>query len=71
MLDIKYIRENAELIKQSAIDKRITCDVDRLISVDKRRRELQVELDQHRTTVKESGQRVGLLRNSKGFDDRV
>ena len=33
MLDIKFIRENAELIKRAAVDKRIACDVDRLIEV--------------------------------------
>jgi seryl-tRNA synthetase len=65
MLDIKYIRENAELVKKAAVDKCIDCDVDRLIEVDRRRRELQVRLDAHRTQVKESGQQVGLLRNPK------
>jgi len=65
MLDIKFIRENAERIKQAARDKRIECDVDRLVEVDRRRREVQVELDGLRTKVKESGQLVGQLRNAK------
>jgi seryl-tRNA synthetase len=65
MLDIKFIRENAALVKKAAVDKCIACDVDRLVEVDKRRRELQVELDAMRTQVKENGQRVGLLRNPK------
>ncbi len=64
MLDIKFIRENAELVKEAAVSKRIDCDVDRLIEVDRRRRELQVELDAYRTQTRESGQRVGLLRNA-------
>ena len=34
MLDIKFIRENAELIKQGAINKRIKVDIDRLLEVD-------------------------------------
>lgn len=65
MLDIKFIRENAALVKQAAQAKRITCDVDRLIEVDQRRRELQLALDKFREQVKESGQRIGLLRNPK------
>jgi len=65
MLDIKFIRENAELVKQGAADKHITCDVDRLLEVDKRRRELQVELEKLRGEINESGQLVGLLRNPK------
>ncbi|MCH7840496.1 MAG: hypothetical protein IID38_09735, partial [Planctomycetes bacterium] len=65
MLDIKFIRENADRVKRGAADKRIDCDVDRLIEVDRRRRELQVQLDALRTQVREDGQRVGLLRNPK------
>ncbi len=63
MLDIKFIRENLDLIRKSAADKRIACDVDRLIEVDRNRRALQSELDSLRESVKESGQLVGLLRN--------
>ena len=65
MLDVKFIRDNPDLIKRTAADKRIDCDVDRLLAVDRRRRELQLELDTLRAEIKESGQRVGLLRNRK------
>ncbi len=65
MLDIKFIRENPELVKKAALDKCIDCDVDRLIEVDRRRRELQLQLDALRTQAKENGQRVGLLRHPK------
>lgn len=65
MLDIKFIRENTALVKQAAQAKRIACDVDRLIEVDRKRRELQLALDKYREQVKESGQRIGLLRNAK------
>ena len=65
MLDVRFIRENAEVVKKAAVDKCMVCDVDRLIEVDRRRRELQVELDALRMQTKEDGQRVGLLRNPK------
>lgn len=65
MLDIKFIRENAELVKQAAQRKKVACDVDRLLEVDRRRRELQLELDGLREKVKEDGQLIGLLRNPK------
>lgn len=65
MLDIKFIRENVDLIKKAAVDKRIECDVDRLIEVDRKRRELQVQLDAFREQSKQNGQMVGLLRNPK------
>ncbi|MFQ5591031.1 MAG: serine--tRNA ligase [Phycisphaerae bacterium] len=65
MLDIKFIRDNVELIKRACVDKHIACDVDRLVEVDRQRRELQQQLDALRTQVKENGQAVGLLRNPK------
>lgn len=40
MLDIKFIRENPELIKEAARKKHIDFDVERLVAVDARRREL-------------------------------
>ncbi len=65
MLDIKFIRENAELIKQAATDKRVTCDVDQLIAVDAERRKVQQELDAFRTKSREGGEKIGQLRNPK------
>jgi len=65
MLDMKFIRENPDLIRKAAADKRVGCDVDRLLDVDRRRREVQLQLDRLREQVKENGQRVGLLRNPK------
>lgn len=65
MLDIRFIRDNADLVTQGAIDKHIKCDVPRLLEVDQRRRDLQLELEALRGEVKESGQLVGLLRNPK------
>ena len=39
MLDIKFIRENADLVKKGAKDKGIEVNLDRLLEVDKMRRE--------------------------------
>ncbi len=65
MLDIKFIRDNASLVSDGAVDKHIRCDVARLLEVDQRRRSLQLELEALRSEVKENGQQVGLLRNPK------
>lgn len=40
MLDIRFIRENKELVAQAATKKRVNFDVEKLISVDDKRREL-------------------------------
>jgi seryl-tRNA synthetase len=45
MLDIKYIRDNVEAVKQAAKNKRFEADVDGLLAADQRRRELQQEVD--------------------------
>lgn len=48
MLDIKFIRENKDLIVLGAKKKHITVDVDRLLVVDDQRRELQKSIDDKR-----------------------
>lgn len=45
MLDIKFIRENAEIVKKAAIKKHITVDIDRLLKVDEKRRELMALME--------------------------
>lgn len=45
MLDIRFIRENAELVKAGAQKKRIEADIDRLIMVDDERRRLTQEVE--------------------------
>lgn len=49
MLDIKFIRENKDLIKEGARKKRIDFDVERLIEVDAKRRELMTSLEAKKT----------------------
>ena len=48
MLDIHFIRENADVIKDGARKKHIEVDVDRLIVVDDERKLLRQELDEKR-----------------------
>ena len=40
MLDINFIRENTEIVKKAVADKGINLNVDELLNVDKKRREL-------------------------------
>lgn len=48
MLDIHFIRENADLVKAGAAKKRIEADVDRLLAVDDERKTLRQQLDEKR-----------------------
>ncbi|OHA79998.1 MAG: serine--tRNA ligase [Candidatus Yonathbacteria bacterium RIFCSPHIGHO2_01_FULL_44_41] len=45
MLDIKFIRENAELVKEAAVKKNITFDVAGLLAVDDNRRAILLEVE--------------------------
>lgn len=45
MLDLKFIRENAALVKDAAQKKRIDVDIDRLLVLDEQRRDIIVKLD--------------------------
>ena len=45
MLDIKFIRENADIIKAGAEKKHIKVDIDRLLEVDNERKRIRQELD--------------------------
>ena len=48
MLDIHFIRENAEIVKAGVAKKHINADIDRLLAVDDRRKALRLELDEKR-----------------------
>lgn len=48
MLDIKFIRENKELVSEGAKKKHIDFDVDSLLSVDDKRRELMLSIETKR-----------------------
>lgn len=45
MLDIHFIRENADLIKAGAAKKHMEIDIDRLLAVDEERKSLRQEMD--------------------------
>ncbi|OGZ18555.1 MAG: serine--tRNA ligase [Candidatus Nealsonbacteria bacterium RBG_13_42_11] len=48
MLDIKFIRENPDIVKQGAKNKGYDVDIDRLLELDKRRREILQALEDMR-----------------------
>jgi len=48
MLDIKFIRENAELIKKNSKDRLSLVDIDRLLEVDKEKRRLESRIEEMR-----------------------
>jgi len=45
MLDINFIRENAEVVKNACKNKNVNIDVDRVLALDKGKRELMTEME--------------------------
>lgn len=46
MLDLKFIRENSDLVKQSTTNKNESADIDKIIELDKQRREIIADVEQ-------------------------
>jgi seryl-tRNA synthetase len=65
MLDIKYIRENPDLIREGARKKRIPIDIDRLIDVDEIRRKLLQEADTLKAKKNEASQAISKLKGDE------
>src|SRR3989344_3870659 len=68
MLDIHFIRENAEIIKAGALKKHIEADIDRLLAVDDERKQIRQELDAKRA---EQNRRGNEIRTYKGKEQEI
>jgi seryl-tRNA synthetase len=58
MLDIKFIRENVDIVKMAATKKKITIDIDRLVTVDDSRREIMSRLETKRAEQKKASDAI-------------
>ncbi|MDB5244352.1 MAG: serS [Parcubacteria group bacterium] len=65
MLDIKFIRENAELIKAGATKKRMEVDIDRLLIVDDERKLIRQELDAKKAEQNRRSNEIQLLKDAE------
>ena len=65
MLDIHFIRENADIVKAGALKKHIDADIDRLLAVDDERKRLRQELDAKRA---EQNRRSNEIQLAKGLE---
>jgi seryl-tRNA synthetase len=75
MLDIKFIRENSDLIKEAARKKHIDFDVSELLKVDKKRLEVLQKTEEMRAeqnkasqaivNIKDAGEKQNLLDKMK------
>ncbi len=65
MLDIHFIRENLDLIKEGARKKRLTVDLDRLIAVDDERKRLRQALDERRAEQNRASKTIALAKGEE------
>lgn len=63
MLDIHFIRENADLVKEGARKKHVAVDIDRLIALDDERKSLRGQLDDRKA---EQNRSSNLIMMAKG-----
>ncbi len=81
MLDIKFIRENTDIVKQAAEKKKISVDIDALVRVDEKRRQLlqsveakkqeQNEVSTRIVGVKDDREREFLIVDMKKLKDAI
>lgn len=62
MLDIKFIRENTEKVKQAMLNKNTDINIDELIGFDRRRRELLAEVERLKAVRNDVSRQIGLLK---------
>jgi len=65
MLDIKFIRENQELVKQSVKNRALKLDIDGLIKIDDSRRKVLAELEELRSQRNKANDEISLLLKEK------
>ncbi len=63
MLDIKFIRENSDLVKLAAQKKKIKIDIDRLLKIDDQRREIMTKLETKKAEQNKASQEIAAAGN--------
>jgi seryl-tRNA synthetase len=71
MLDIKFIRENKELIKEAARKKHIDFDVEELLALDDKRRNALAAVEKKRNEQNAYTERIANLRQDQRRDDLI
>jgi seryl-tRNA synthetase len=59
MLDRKFILENADLVKQNCTNRGVRCDIDRLVELERRRREVDQQTQEFNRQANEFASKIG------------
>ncbi len=71
MLDIKFIREHLDLVKDAARKKHIDIDLDKLVKLDDKRKELQHAFDKHRAKQNEMSSKIAQASNTEEREEMI
>ncbi len=69
MLDIQFIREHADVIQETAKQKKLNVPIDKLVQTDVRRRELIQTIEAHRTKRNQETKAIGELAKQKAKEE--
>ena len=64
MIDIKYIRNNPEILKEAVKNKKEKADIDRILEIDELRRKLQYDFDNLRSDQKKTSSEIPKLKKA-------
>ena len=65
MLDIKFIRQNPEKVKECCCKKQVNVDIDRLLNLDKQHREALTTLEDMRAQKNKASKKISGAKNEK------
>lgn len=65
MLDIHFIRENADLVKASAAKKKVDVDIDRLLALDEQRKDIRRQMDEKKAEQNRASQTIMLAKGEE------
>jgi len=71
MLDIKFVRENPEKVKEAVKNKRLNFDVDKFLNIDKKRRELLQEVEKTRSKKNQANEQIKKSKTKKEKEDII
>lgn len=62
MLDLKFVRNNPDIVRQALVNKRVVVDLDRILALDVERRQILAEVEQLKARRNEDSKQVGILK---------
>ena len=66
MIDIKFLKDNVELVKQAVKNKNEKADIDKILEIDEQKRKVQFNFDQLRARQNQVSKEIAKIKKQKG-----